>query len=95
MPLSHRTFITSMQRQLNIILQSHNTNPLQEEVLMKNLTHTSDSMSTLYVGKRPYYPKGTIQKVGPPFLQQSFKSKDNFNPSTCNNLRFEPPKKKF
>jgi hypothetical protein len=29
-----------MQRQLNIILQSHNTNPLQEEVLMKNLTHT-------------------------------------------------------
>jgi len=46
-----------MQRQPNITLQSHNIDLLQEEVLMKNLTHTTDSMSTLYVGKRLYYPK--------------------------------------
>jgi len=49
----------------------------------------------LYVGKRPYYPKGRIEKVGPPFIQQSFKGKDNFNPSTSNNPRFEPPGKKI
>jgi hypothetical protein len=48
---------------------------------MKKLTNTIDSMSTSYVGKRPYYPKGRTQRVGPPFFQQSFKGKDNFNPS--------------
>jgi hypothetical protein len=68
MPFSHRTFITSMWRQPNITLQSLITN-LQKEVLMKFVTHTTDSMSALYVGKRPYYPKGRIQRVGPRFLQ--------------------------
>jgi hypothetical protein len=40
-------------------------------------------------------PKGRTQKVKPPFLQQSFKGKDNVNPSTSNNPRFEPPRKKI
>jgi hypothetical protein len=55
MPLSYRTFIISMQRQPNIIFQFFITYFFQEEVLMQNLTHTTDSMSTLYVGKGPYY----------------------------------------
>ncbi len=81
-----------MRRQPNITLQSLITYLLQEELLMKILTHTINSMLALYFGKRPYYPKGRTQRVGPPFLQQSFKSKDNFNPSTSNNPRFEPPR---
>ncbi len=84
-----------MWRQPNITLQSLITYLLQEEVLLKNLTHTTDNMSALYVGKGPYYPKGRTQRVGPPFFQQSFKGKDNFNSSTSNNPRFEPPRKKI
>jgi hypothetical protein len=93
MPLSYRTFRTSMRRQPTITLQSLITYLLQEKGILKNLTHTIHSMLTLYVGKGPYYPKGSTQIIGPPFLQQSFKSKDNFNPSTRNNRRFEPPRK--
>ncbi len=52
-------------------------------------------MLTLYVGKGPYYPEGRTQRVIPPFLQQSFKGMDNFNPSTSNNPRFEPPRTKI
>ncbi len=47
---------------------------------MKNLNNTTNSISTVYVGKRPYYTKGRIQKVGPLFFQWSLKGKDNFNP---------------
>jgi hypothetical protein len=60
---------------------------------MKNLTHITDSMSTDCMLAKGHITSKEGSRVGPPFLQQSFKGKDNFNTSTCNNPRFEPPKK--
>jgi hypothetical protein len=48
--------------------------------MMNFFNNTTNSIPTLYVGIRPYYAKGRIQKVGPPFFQWSLKGKDNFNP---------------
>jgi len=52
LPSSYRFFITSLRRQPGITMQSLITNLIQEETLMKNISVTIDSTSTLYVGKK-------------------------------------------
>ena len=61
---SYASFISSLRRQPGITLQSLITDLIQEETLMKNMSLTSDSTSTLYVrkkisnfGKKPYLNK--------------------------------------
>jgi len=71
LPPSYKSFINSLRRQLGITLQSLITDLIQEEMLMKNMSLTSNGTSALYVEKKfsnfrkkPYFNKKTNIRRG-------------------------------